>query len=253
LADNPAYINYPGENGRVRYGEGLFVGYRYYEKREIAPLFPFGYGLSYTSFAYRHLRLSAEAIAPEDRLLVSVDVTNTGPRAGQEVVQLYIRDVASRLTRPNKELKGFAKVELAPGETKTVVLPIDRSALAYWDDAIHAWVVEAGQFEVQIGSSSQDIQARASFHVTETISFGGPARTVEILTIDSPLKSLIADAAAHAIIERHLPGFAEHAQMAITMGLTLPQLAEFAPEQVNAAAIKAIVADLAAAQAGANG
>ncbi len=247
LADNPAYINYPGENGRVRYGEGIFVGYRYYEKREIAPLFPFGYGLSYTSFAYRHLRLSAETIGPNDRLLVSIDVTNTGSREGQEVVQLYVHDQASRLTRPHKELKGFAKVRLAPGETKTVELPIERTALAYWDDAIHAWVVEAGTFEILIGSSSQDIQMRASFEVTETISFGGPARAAVILTIDSPLKLLMADSTAQAIIERHLPGFANHAQMAITMGLTLPQLVEFAPGQISTAAIRAIATDLAAA------
>src|SRR5439155_9320786 len=120
LEDNPAYINYPGENGRVRYGERIFVGYRYYEKKKVEPLFPFGFGLSYTSFAYDNLRLSTDVLAPGKRLTVSVDVTNTGQRAGQEVVQLYVHDVASRLARPPKELKGFAKVALAPGETKTV-------------------------------------------------------------------------------------------------------------------------------------
>src|SRR5262249_1442849 len=125
LEDNPAYINYPGENGRVYYGEGLFVGYRYYEKKLVEPLFPFGFGLSYTSFAYANTRLSAEAITPDDRLIVSVDVTNTGQRAGQEIVQLYVQDVASRLVRPPKELKGFAKVALAPGETRAVTLTLD--------------------------------------------------------------------------------------------------------------------------------
>ena len=95
LEDNPAYINYPGENGHVRYGEGIFVGYRYYEKKRVAPLFPFGFGLSYTSFAYANLRLAAPTIGPDDQLTVSVDVTNTGQRAGQEIVQLYVRDVAA--------------------------------------------------------------------------------------------------------------------------------------------------------------
>jgi beta-glucosidase len=168
LEDNPAYINYPGENGRVRYGEGIFVGYRYYEQKKVEPLFPFGFGLSYTSFAYANLRLSAETIAPDERLTVSVDVTNTGQRAGQEIVQLYVHDIVSRLSRPPKELKDFAKVALAPGETKTVTLTLDRQALAYWDDAQQSWVAEAGEFEVLVGSSSQDIRARVKFHLTDT-------------------------------------------------------------------------------------
>ncbi|MBE7555683.1 MAG: glycoside hydrolase family 3 C-terminal domain-containing protein [Anaerolineales bacterium] len=169
LEDNPAFINYPGENGRVRYGEGIFVGYRYYDKKRVEPLFPFGFGLSYTSFAYANLRLSAEAITPDSQLTVHVDVTNTGPRPGQEVVQLYVHDVTARLTRPPKELKGFAKVALAPGQTKTVTLTLDRQALAYWDDAQQAWVAEAGEFEVLLGRSAQDIQARARFRLTDTV------------------------------------------------------------------------------------
>jgi beta-glucosidase len=175
LEDNPAYINYPGENGRVRYGEGIFVGYRYYEQKKVEPLFPFGFGLSYTSFAYANLRLSAETIAPDERLTVSVAVTNTGQRPGQEIVQLYVHDSAARLSRPPKELKGFAKVTLTPGETTTVTLTLDRQALAYWDDAQQAWVAEAGEFGVFVGSSSQDIRARATFRLTDTVVFGGPA------------------------------------------------------------------------------
>jgi beta-glucosidase len=174
LEDNPAYINYPGENGKVYYGEGLFVGYRYYEKKKVAPLFPFGFGLSYTTFDYDALRLSAQEIGPDDTLQVSVDVTNTGQRAGQEIVQLYVRDIASRLHRPNKELKAFAKVQLEPGERKTVTLTLNRDALAYYDDQPHAWVAEAGEFEVLVGASSQDIRATATFTLTETSQFGGP-------------------------------------------------------------------------------
>jgi beta-glucosidase len=176
LEDNPTYINYPGENGRVRYGEGIFVGYRYYEKKRVEPLFPFGFGLSYTSFAYANLRLGAETIGSDESLTVSLDVTNTGQQAGQEVVQLYVHDIASRLARPPKELKSFAKVALTPGETTTVTLTLDRQALAYWDDAQQAWVAEAGEFEVLVGSSSQDIRARASFRLTDTVVFGGPTK-----------------------------------------------------------------------------
>ena len=163
LEDNPAFINYPGENGKVRYGEGIFVGYRYYEKKKVKPLFPFGHGLSYTSFAYEDLRLSTEQLSPNDELTVTFDVTNTGTRAGQEVVQLYVRDEKSRLERPEKELKGFAKISLQPGETKTVSLKLGMRSLAYFDDAKPAWVADAGRFEVLIGSSSLDLGAHASF------------------------------------------------------------------------------------------
>src|SRR5438093_12869592 len=163
LEDNPAYLNFPGENGKVYYGEGLFVGYRYYDKKKIAPLFPFGFGLSYTTFDYGPLSLSAQEIGPEDTPQVSVEVTNTGQRTGKEVVQLYIRDEQARLQRPDKELKAFAKVQLEPGEHQTVTLSIAREALAYYDDLAHEWVAEAGEFEVLVGASAQDISATAKF------------------------------------------------------------------------------------------
>jgi beta-glucosidase len=166
LEDNPAYLNYPGENGKVYYGEGLFVGYRYYEKKKIAPLFPFGFGLSYTTFDYGPLSLSSKEIGPGDSLRISVDVTNTGQRAGKEVVQLYIRDEQARLQRPEKELKAFAKVQLAPAECKTVTLSIACDALAYYDDLARAWVAEAGVFEVLVGASSEDIRSTATFTLT---------------------------------------------------------------------------------------
>lgn len=171
VEDNPAYLNFPGENGKVYYGEGLFVGYRYYDKKRVAPLFPFGFGLSYTTFSYSSLRLSAEEIGPDDMLLVSVDVTNTGARAGKEVVQLYMRDKQARLQRPEKELKAFAKVHLEPGESKTVTLSLGRSALAYYDDRRHKWVAEAGEFEVLVGASSQDIRATAPFMLRDSSSW----------------------------------------------------------------------------------
>lgn len=168
LEDNPSYLNFPGENGRVRYGEGIFVGYRYYEKKKISPLFPFGFGLSYTTFDYGSLRLSAQQIKPGETLRVSVDVTNSGERSGQEVVQLYVRDLKARLHRPEKELKAFAKVMLAPGERQTVTLPLTQKALACFDDREHAWIAGAGEFEVLVGASSQDIRARATFTLTDS-------------------------------------------------------------------------------------
>ncbi|TMB82314.1 MAG: beta-glucosidase, partial [Chloroflexi bacterium] len=168
LEDTPTYLDFPGENGKISYGEGLFVGHRYYEKRKIAPLFPFGFGLSYTTFAYSSLSLDAQEIGPDDTLQVSVDITNTGQRAGKEIVQVYVRDVQASLQRPEKELKAFAKVHLEPGERKTAKLSLARDALAYYDDSTHNWVAEAGEFEVLVGASSQDIRATATFTLTAT-------------------------------------------------------------------------------------
>jgi beta-glucosidase len=168
LQDNPTFINFPGENGKVLYGERLFVGYRYYDKLEIEPLFPFGFGLSYTSFDYGNLRLSAHEIGPNDTVMVSIDITNTGSRRGQEVVQLYISDQEARLQRPQRELKGFVKVSLEPGERKTVTLSLTAYELAYFDDSIRQWVAEAGIFTIHAGSSSRDIRATAAFELSET-------------------------------------------------------------------------------------
>ena len=172
LEDNPAFINYPGDNGRVYYGEGIFVGYRYYEKKQVTPLFPFGFGLSYSSFEYKNLQLGTNLLESGQSLKVSLDVTNTSPRAGQEVVQLYVHDIQASVSRPNKELKAFTKIHLEPGETKTVTLRLDPRDLAYWDDLQHAWVAEAGEFEVLVGSSSQDIRSRASFVLAKTSALG---------------------------------------------------------------------------------
>ena len=158
LEDNPAFINYPGENGKVYYGEGLFVGYRYYDKKQLAPRFPFGHGLSYTTFTYANLQLNGSQFGPGDEIAVSLDVTNTGQRAGQEVVQVYVRDEESRLVRPPQELKAFAKVALEPGETKSVTLTLTRQSLAYYDPAAGGWVTEPGDFTLLVGSSSCDIR-----------------------------------------------------------------------------------------------
>ena len=163
LEDTPGYINYPGENGKVHYGEGLFVGYRYYDTRNLAPLFPFGHGLSYTRFTYRNLQLNAREFAPGDEIRLTLEVTNSGDRPGQEVVQLYLRDEESRLVRPPQELKAFSKVALEPGETKTVTLSLNQQSLAYWDPGADDWVAEEGAFTVLVGSSSRDIRLTTQF------------------------------------------------------------------------------------------
>lgn len=244
LEDNPAYINYPGDNGRVYYGEGIFVGYRYYDKKKIAPLFPFGFGLSYTTFAYDDLRLSAAEIGPDDLLTVEVDITNTGQRAGQEVVQLYVCDVRASVSRPEKELKAFVKVELKPGESKTVTLTLAREALAFWDDEHHTWVAEAGTYEILIGGSSRAIQVMGRFTLAETASFGGPLKIAKALTIDSPIKDLLSDPRASAILERHLPGFSANLPSGMLMGFSLSRIATMRPDVLTDEVLAAITQDL---------
>lgn len=171
LSDTPAYINYPGGNGSVHYGEGLFIGYRYYDAKEQPVLFPFGYGLSYTTFAYSNAHLSAGSFNDVDGLLVSVDVTNTGAVAGAEVVQVYVHDRVAGLKRPLKELKGFAKVTLQPGETKTVTIPLNFRAFAYYNPAYKQWITEDGDVDILIGASAADIRftLTATLHSTLTL------------------------------------------------------------------------------------
>lgn len=165
LDDSPAHKlgQFPGKNGEVTYSEGIFIGYRWFEKENIRPLFSFGHGLSYTTFEYGKVTADKKEMASDDKITIMVDVKNTGKREGSEVVQLYIRDPKSSLPRPIKELKGFEKVSLQPGETKTVSFIIDKSALSFFDAAKHAWVAEPGEFEAIIGSSSTDIRGRTGF------------------------------------------------------------------------------------------
>jgi beta-glucosidase len=163
LEDSPAFINasYPGCR-EVNYGEGIFVGYRYYDKRDVMPLFPFGHGLSYTTFTYHDLKV-AKRVKVGEPVKVTMEVKNTGKVAGKEVVQLYVSDSKSSLPRPPKELKGFAKVALKSGESKLVEFTLDERSLAFYDPHKAAWVAEPGEFEVLLGSSSRDIRLKAKF------------------------------------------------------------------------------------------
>lgn len=165
LSDNPSFLNFPGEGDRVEYKEGLFVGYRYYDMKEVEPLFPFGHGLGYTTFEYSDLKADKQSLKDNEKLQVSVTVANTGDRAGKEIVQLYVRDVESSVIRPRKELKGFAKIELQPGERKTVTFELDKRAFAYYNVDRKDWHVETGTFELLVGKSSRDIVLSASVEV----------------------------------------------------------------------------------------
>lgn len=168
LEDNPSYLYYIGEEDVVEYREGVFVGYRYYDKKKMDVLFPFGYGLSYTDFAYSNLKLDKKAMKDTEVLTVSVDVTNTGTMAGKEVVQLYVADEESTVIRPVKELQGFEKVELAPGETKTVSMKLDARAFAYYNVQLGDFHVESGSFKIMIGRSCTDIKLEDTVMVEST-------------------------------------------------------------------------------------
>lgn len=187
LVDTPAYINWPGGNGVVRYGEGIFIGYRYYDAKEMPVLFPFGHGLSYTSFEYSSPKVSAQSFKDVDGLTVSVDVTNTGQVTGKEVIQVYVHDHESKLVRPPKELKAFAKVELEPGETKTVTLKLDFRSFAYYHPGYARWITEDGEFEILIGASSQDIKFR------QTVTLESTLELPSLLKIDSTLREWLED------------------------------------------------------------
>jgi beta-glucosidase len=166
LEDTPCYHYFPGGPAIVEYRESLYVGYRYYDSVAQPVLFPFGFGLSYTTFEYSALQLSQERIVETDELVVTFMVSNTGTVAGKEIVQLYVRDVEASTFRPDKELKGFDKVELAPGEAVAVVISLTRRAFAFFDPMRGDWVVEAGAFDILVGASSQDIRLRATVEVS---------------------------------------------------------------------------------------
>lgn len=168
LEDNPSYLYYLGEGDRTEYREGIFVGYRYYDKKDTPVLFPFGHGLSYTQYEYSDLTLDKTSMKDTDTLTVTVKVKNVGDRAGKEIVQLYVSDDQSTAIRPVKELKGFDKVELAPGQEKTVAFTLDKRAFAYYNVDINDWHVETGSFTVMIGRSSRDIQLCAKVEVEST-------------------------------------------------------------------------------------
>ena len=170
LKDNSSYPWYQGEKDTVEYREGVFVGYRWYDKKHMPVLFPFGYGLSYTEFHYSNLRLSAHEIRDTEPLTVSVDVTNVGKVPGKEVVQLYVADRESTVIRPVRELKGFEKIALEPGETKTVTFTLGKRAFAYWNTEIHDWHVETGAFGIQIARSSRDIELEQDITVVSTVA-----------------------------------------------------------------------------------
>lgn len=174
LEDNPSYLNFPGNREKVCYQEGVFIGYRYYDKKKMDVLFPFGYGLSYTDFTYSNMKVTVngknaadvDVIKETDEIIVSADITNTGNCDGAEIVQLYIKNPVVYEIRPEKELRDFAKVFLKAGETKTVTFTLNARAFSYYETRIHDWYAESGDYEILLASSSRDIRLQDTVSIT---------------------------------------------------------------------------------------
>ena len=190
LADCPSYLNFPGEQGRVRYGEGVFVGYRGYDAADLPVAYPFGHGLTYTSFSYRDLRIAQAGSADAGDLTITVHcvVANTGSRSGREVVQVYVGDPAAAVARPPRELKGFATISLEPGAEQQVTIGLTARDLSYWSAAHRRWVLEPGEFRIAVGASSRDIR------LAQTIIVAGSPPALP-LTASSTLTEWLADPA----------------------------------------------------------
>ncbi|MDR0375559.1 MAG: glycoside hydrolase family 3 C-terminal domain-containing protein [Treponema sp.] len=199
LSDSPAYLSYPGENGKALYSERMFIGYRYYETKEMETLFPFGHGLSYTTFRYDNLTLDKTSMNDDETLTVSVIVSNTGEREGKAVAQVYVAPPKGEMIRPVRELREFAKVDLQSGESKTVSVVLEKRAFAFWNERAHDWSVESGVYTVQIGENAHDILLEAPVEVRSKEPL-----ELEEYTETSPMKQFAKHPDGRKFIEDNL-------------------------------------------------
>jgi beta-glucosidase len=242
LADHPSYLDFPGEHGHVRYGEGLHVGYRGFDARGQEVAYPFGFGLSYTTFGYGAAHATPTAAGVE----VRVPVTNTGGRDGREVVQVYVSRPGSKVQRAPRELKAFASAEIGAGDTTEVRLTVEREDLAYWDTRLGRWIVEDGEYLIEVGSSSRDVRAAVTVHVA-----GDPARVP--LTSESSVGEWMADprgaevlgaafASAAGQSEGLMASMTANPEMLMMLGsLPLSRMAAFPGSPLNAGDLEKLV------------
>ena len=222
LSDTPCFRRFPGSTRSVEYRESVYVGYRYYDTFGKDVLFPFGFGLSYTKFEYSGLRLSRKSIKDTDTLKVTFKVKNVGGVAGAEIAQVYVSDVESTVFRPEKELKGFKKVFLEPGEEKTVTVSLDRRAFAYFNTEAEAWHVESGEFTVKVGASSRDIRLSSSVNVASTdenITAPDYRETAPVYYTGDPAN--VPDGDFAALLGKDIPYLNERAGSEITINSAL--------------------------------
>ena len=221
LSDNPSYLNFPGDGQKVEYKEGVFVGYRYYDTKEMPVRYPFGYGLSYTTFEYSDLQLSSDKIKDTDKLKVTLKVKNTGNRAGKEIVQLYVADKTGAASRPMKELKNFVKVELQPQEEKTVEMELDKRSFAWYNTDIHDWYAASGEYEILAAASSRDIRLKKTVYVESTTEL--PMHIHMNTTIgellENPKTKAVVEGMTDSLIQ-HMGGSSEEENSAASEAIT---------------------------------
>ena len=242
LADNSSYFNFPGENGVVRYGEGLFIGYRGYDKADQAVSYPFGHGLSYTTFdlADLDIRQSGSVAGGDLAVEISISVRNAGELAGAEVVQVYVRDVESSVNRPVRELKAFQKVWLEPGEGTRVTLTLDTRSFAFWSVVHHDWVVEAGRFEIAVGTSSRN------FGATQVIELAAPSVAGPI-GMNSSLHEWLADPRGRELVMALDSPVLRDPELVKVIGtMPMSRLCAFGSFGFNAAALERMTQELTA-------
>jgi beta-glucosidase len=241
LADHPSSLMFPGESGHVEYGEGVFVGYRGFDAADREVAFPFGFGLGYTTFSYDKLvaKVTGTPASGDLRIVVQVTVTNTGERAGSEVVQVYVGNAPASVPRPPRELRAFAKVRLEPGESRTVTLPLDSRAFAFWSEVHDRWVVESGLFTIEAGPNVRDLP------LVQELRLDMPARRVR-LHGESTLAEWMADDQAWAALMARVPGgqgfSLPEEVIAVVGGAPLRRFAKFPGIPLTAADVDAVLA-----------
>ena len=247
LQDTPAFTNYPGQGGQVRYGEGIFVGYRYYDFKDVEPLFPFGHGLSYTSFAYSDLQIVAVEKEAASAFLISAIVKNIGAFKGDEVVQLYVGPHTQSTSRPPKELKGFIRVTLDPGAESHVEFQISARDLAFYDVRTGGWKAVAGTYTARLGASSRDIRLAGAIQLEEDW-LENVADNSGALTLDSPIPRIMAQ--KQGALFDALGEAAQTPQMMMLMGhaleegLTINDLSNTLPDLLTPETLEKISAIL---------
>ena len=229
IHDTPTFPHFPARNRQANYGEGVFIGYRYYDTKNIDPLFPFGFGLSYTTFAYTGMKASAMSIKDSEGVTVEVSVENAGAVAGKEIVQLYVREQNPAVIRPERELKAFEKVALAPGEQKVVAFKLSRRDFAWYDTDLHSWSVRSGKFDVLVGGCSRNLPLSETIEVLAT-AIGYPK-----LTRTSMLKDF----------QNHPKGKAFYPELLEATGMAIPSVSDDLPPKEAAEKRKARMAVMA--------
>jgi beta-glucosidase len=239
VEDTPAFGSFPGELGHVRYGEGLLIGYRWYDTRLVDVAYPFGHGLSYTTFGYSDVTATVTGEGPTSAVEVAVTVTNTGAVAGAEVVQVYVGDPEAAVARPVHELKAFGKVELAPGESRTLTFTLSARDLSFWHPELRRWVVGGGRTVIEVGASSRDVRGTAEVTVTGEPLWG-------TLSADSTLSEWLAHPAGAPVVEARMAGIEMDPMMVPMMGdMPMRVLASFGMAGFDAAGLAEMVTQAA--------